>query len=92
MANFQDKIRDTVLKAKNYIGCLAGNLVKRANAGDNIDCAQTKMLLLVNLVETLEFYYCFNFNDDGTITEPEWECLTYDEAQALVAKINILMK
>ena len=50
------------------------------------------MLLLVNLIETAEFHYCFNFDDNGTILEPEYECLTYDEAQKLISNINLLMK
>lgn len=92
MATFQTDFRNTVLKAKNYVGCLAGNLVNRANYGDDIECAQMKMLLLVNLIETAEFHYCFNYDDNGTILEPEYECLTYNEAQKLISNINLLMK
>lgn len=88
----QDSIRNTVLKAKNYVGCLAGNLVQRADYGDDISCAETKMLFLVNLIETLEFHYCFNYDSNGTITDPDYTCLTETEVKKLVSNINILMK
>ncbi len=89
---FQDKIRDTVLKAKNYIGCLANSLIEREKYGDKIECSEIKMVLLANMIETLEFHYCFNYDENGTITEPEYECLSYEQSQGLVGNINKLMK
>lgn len=92
MATFQDKYRNTILKAKNYVGCLAGKLVQRELYGDDISCAETKMLLLVNLIETAEIHYCFNFDDNGEVAEPEYDCMDYDEANKLISNINLLMK
>ena len=92
MATFQTTFYNTVLKAKNYVGCLAGSLVNREKYGDDIECAQMKMLLLVNLIETAEIHYCFNYDSNGNVTTPEYECLTYDEAQKLISNINLLMK
>jgi hypothetical protein len=91
MATFQTKYFNTVLKAKNYASCLAASLVDREKYGDDVECGEKMLVLLTNLIETAEIHYCFNYDENGTIT-PEYECLTYDQAQNLIANINLLMK
>lgn len=91
MATFQDKFRNTVLKAKNYVSCLAGQLVDQEKHGVDIDCCTQRMVLLTCLIETAELHYCFNYDENGTIAEPEYECLTYNQAENLIANINQLM-
>lgn len=91
MATFQDKFRNTVLKAKNYVSCLAGQLVDQEKYGEDIDCCVQKMVLLVNLIETAEIHYCFNYDENGTVEEPEYECMSYNQAESLIANINELM-
>jgi len=92
MATFQSRFRDTVLRAKNYAGCLGANLVDRANYGDDVKCGEKKLIFLTNLIETAEFHYCFNYDENGTIEDPDYTCLTQAQAQRIMFTLNYLMK
>lgn len=92
MAVFQETLKNTILKAKNYVGCLAGSLVKRANYGDDVSCGEMQMLLIIEYIHVAEFYYCLNYTEDGNVTTPDYTCLTYDQIQKVVANLNQLMK
>ena len=89
---FADDIFLTVLKAKCTSGCWGKQLSDRQNNGDNIECDERKFMLLIQWISIMEEYYCQNYDTNNSIiAELDYACLTASEAQALLAKIKLLI-
>ena len=87
---FQSDIQLTVLQAKDYAGCMAENFISREKAGENLECCEMKLMLLVKWIRILENYYCANFSANGKIT-PALPCLTLAQAQNLLSKMKVFI-
>ncbi len=91
MATVQDNIYNTVLSAKCTAACWAITLINKENNGEDIDCCEIKMVLLVKWTDILQAYYFDNYSGYvGNIT-PTIDCLTAAQATDLMGKIKTLM-
>lgn len=87
---FQDDIFLTVLRAKDIAACMGENFINREKAGEDVECCEMKLILLVKWIGISESYYCQNFSVNGNIT-PDLPCLTLAQMQELLAKIKVLI-
>lgn len=88
----QFDIANTVLRGKCVASCWGIDNVNRENAGQDIKCDEMKVMLLIRWTLTLQSYYYDNYNAiSGNIT-PTIDCLTLAQAQALMGKVNALIK
>jgi hypothetical protein len=62
--DIQEKHRVTLLNAKCQVVCMAENLMKKMQHGDNIDCCVKKLFVATRLINRLDCY-CFPTNDTG---------------------------
>lgn len=86
-----DDIFLTVLRAKCTAGCWAKQLYDRFNNGDNIECDERKFMLLIQWISIMEEYYCQNYDTNNSEITPDYACLDATEAEALLAKIKVLI-
>lgn len=88
--DFQSDIFLTVIQAKDVASCQGENFINRENAGEDVECCEMKLMLLVKWIGIIENYYCENFSANGNIT-PDIACLTLAQAQELLSKIKVLI-
>lgn len=88
---FQDEIFKYVLRAKCVASFRAEMLINQKNSGEDVECCELRLVLLAKWISLLESYYCENFGDGGNVT-PAYACLTFDQAQSLLAKLKAFIK
>ncbi len=68
---------------------LLSELVTKQSQGEDVCVLQKQYIVLVKWIEILEAYLSENFDSNGTITDPAVVCLTADEIEALIAKMQV---
>jgi hypothetical protein len=91
MAQFQDDIVLTVLKAKDIAGKWAVCFIEKENNGESLGCCEMKLMLLVKWIRLMESFYSVYFGDNGMLS-PTDPCLALAQGQLLLAKIKKLIK
>lgn len=89
--NLQDDIILTVLQAKNTTGCMATTFIAMEKNGEDVECCERKLMVLVKWIKIMEDYYCINFTANGNIASPVLPCLTRLQAQELLAKLKVMV-
>lgn len=90
MATFQDDIIETIKRAKCVAVCWGNQSIDRHEAGENVKCCEQKTYLLSKWIQTMEDWYCYNYDENGIVEEPDITCLSTDQAQELLSKIKKL--
>lgn len=68
----------------------ASNFINNDSYGEKNGCGPLQLVVLVDWIEILDDYATENFDADGNAVTPSFDCLTFDQAMLLVAKINNL--
>ena len=89
--NLQDDIFLTVLQAKNTTGCMSTTFINMEKNGEDVECCEMKLMVLVKWIKVMENYYCTNFTVNGNVTDPDLPCLTQLQAQELLAKMKVII-
>ncbi len=88
--NLQTEIFNNVIYAKRTAVCWGTQLINKEKYSEKTGCCELKIMYLVELISTLENYYCDNFSDLGTIT-PDYVCLSVVQAEDLLGKLKTLI-
>jgi len=86
----QDQISAAIATAKVAIFTLADKFLLNESNGDNAnECCEIKLYIIGSWIWILEDYLVYNFDKNGTIT-PEYTCLSVEEIDGIIARINSL--
>lgn len=86
----QEKIYDTIWKAKFFSTDLFSIINSMNENGEDTRVIQNKFILLNKWIEILQFYYDNNFGENGVVTPIE-ECLTEKQVEDLISKVKSLI-
>lgn len=89
MTTYQE-ITAAIASAKTLSITWASKFIANDSYGEKNGCGPLQLVVLVNWIEILDDYITENFDSDGNAVTPEYDCLTFDQAMELVAKINNL--
>lgn len=85
----QRDISDTIVQAKYFAGDMIAKIIELEANGNDVKVARTKFVIFMKWIKLLDDYLNYNYDENGVIAEPDYECLTADQAQSLVAKLKI---
>jgi len=58
-----------VIQGKAYVYCVATNLVKKARGGEDVDCCERQLMILIKLLRALECYTVGGSSNFYTVDE-----------------------
>lgn len=88
----QSDIANAILYGKCVVSEKAMELINKEKNGQDVECEEIKLMLLVRWIKIIQVYYFDNYNSiTGNIT-PTIDCLSTSQATELTGKINLLAK
>lgn len=69
---------------------LLDELINSKSQGENYCALENKYIMYLQWIRILEDYLAQNFDSNGTITDPDVVCLTADQINALIAKMDVV--
>ena|ERR1700748_3665340 len=87
----QAKIYTASLNGKYYSGLLIDKIYEQELNGEDCTTLKQKSIILTKWINILEDYLDNNFDGDGNLIPSIFPCLSIDEINSLVSKINILV-
>lgn len=89
--NTYNQINDTISAAKTLSMTWADTIILMDENGAKAGCLPLQLVVLTNWITILSDFVSQNFVANGElISDPDYTCLTLDEAMGLVGKINAI--
>lgn len=85
----QRDISNTLIQAKYFAGDMITKIIELEYNGNDVKNSRKKFVIFMEWIKLLEDYLNYNFDENGVIAEPDYTCLTADQAQSIVAKLKI---
>lgn len=85
----QRDISDTLIQAKFFAGEMIAKIIELEANGNDVRTARRQFVIFMKWIEILDDYLNYNYDENGVIAEPDYTCITADQAQSIVAKLKI---
>lgn len=86
----QDQISTTIVNAQFFSRDLLNKIILQQNYGEDVIKQQNQFIILGEWIRILQNYLDNNFDVNGNIIPIE-TCLTIDQIQDLMSKVNIMI-
>lgn len=87
----QNQIFTAIVSSKYYSGILLNKITEQELAGEDVILLKQKFTILNHWIQILEDYLDNNFDSNGNLISPIFDCLSQKEISDLIAKINLLI-
>ena len=86
----QAVIQTAINNGKYFMSNTLSTIVTQESYGEDCTILRRNFILMNKWVEILQDYLDNNFDQNGNLTTPTFECLTADQISDLISKVNLL--